>query len=282
MATSTKTAAKTARKTTARQAAAEPAPAAEATWERKGAARIETPKLAHIVAQRLRRRIANGELPPGSSLPREADLMAQFGVSRPALREALRVLEAESLISLGRGARAGATVMAPSMSQVAHYGTFYLVAHGTTLREIHEARSLIEPSIVMLLARQRPPALIGQLCESVQTGRDALATDLKSAMLATNRFHELLVEAAANRALSLLVGMLHDIAVVNYMALDEGSPDIAAMTRIVGKTLDMFDEMVGLLEAGKADEAAVFWRGYLTRATRILAGSGRADQALAL
>src|SRR4051812_10355634 len=118
MATSTKTAASSlpkaaARKTTARKAAPAPAPAPEATWERKGAARIETPKLAHIVAQRLRRRIANGELPPGSSLPREADLMTQFGVSRPALREALRVLEAESLISLGRGARAGATVMAP-------------------------------------------------------------------------------------------------------------------------------------------------------------------------
>src|SRR5947207_8293112 len=66
---------------------------------RRGAdlARIETPKLAHIVAARLRRRIITGELPPGSSLPREADLMAQFGVARPSLREALRVLEAEAL-----------------------------------------------------------------------------------------------------------------------------------------------------------------------------------------
>ena len=77
-------------------------------------ARLVVPKLSHIIADRLREQIARGELRQGDTLPPEAELVRQFGVSRPILRESLRVLEAESLIALGRGARAGAMVLSPS------------------------------------------------------------------------------------------------------------------------------------------------------------------------
>src|SRR5690606_38601467 len=76
-----------------------------ATFSRVG---IRAPKLSHLVAERLRAMIAAGELRPGDTLPSEAELLRQFNVSRPIMREALRVLEAESLIRLGRGALAGA------------------------------------------------------------------------------------------------------------------------------------------------------------------------------
>jgi len=209
--------------------------------------------------------------------------MLQFGVSRPALREALRVLEAESMIALGRGARTGATVMAPSMSHVAQQGTFYLVANGTTLREIHEARTLIEPSIVTRLARQRSPDLVAQLRACVEVGRKALAVaDFKDAMLAVNEYHELLLQGAGNQALNMLVGMLHDIAVANYLALDKEIADPAATKRTIGKSLEMLSEAADLIESGAPDAAGEFWKGYLARATRVLAGSGRADQTIAL
>ncbi len=74
---------------------------------------VRVPKTAELVAQHLRRLIVRGEIAEGESLPAEAELRAQFGVSRPILREAFRVLESESLIVVRRGARGGAIVRLP-------------------------------------------------------------------------------------------------------------------------------------------------------------------------
>src|ERR1700735_5100159 len=73
---------------------------------------IRAPKTAELIAAQLRRQIVSGELEEGLSLPSEAELMGQFHVSRPTLREAFRILEAESLIVIRRGAR-GARTTAP-------------------------------------------------------------------------------------------------------------------------------------------------------------------------
>src|SRR5207245_2326520 len=59
---------------------------------------VRVPKTAELVARSLRRQIIRGELGQGEALPSESALMEQFGVSRPTLREAFRVLESESLI----------------------------------------------------------------------------------------------------------------------------------------------------------------------------------------
>ena len=67
------------------------------------------------IAADLRDRIASGELAPGSALASEAELVAQFGVSRGTVRQALAALRAEGLISGGRGRRA--VVARPALSQ---------------------------------------------------------------------------------------------------------------------------------------------------------------------
>lgn len=248
-------------------------------WESGTTERIQTPKLAHIVADRLRRRIVTGELKPGGNLPSEAQLMEQFGISRPALREALRVLEAESLIAIGRGTRNGATILKPSMDSVAQQGTFYLVTHGTTLREIHDTRALIEPTVVAQLARAPKPERVAALRRCVAEGRAALADgDFRRALLTANDFHELLMEFADNRALALLVRMLHELAVVNYLALDELGSDTATQARVIGKSLELQSGLIDLIEQGKSEEAGNYWRDYLARGARILASTGRAGE----
>jgi len=65
------------------------------------------------IADEVRAAIVSGELAEGDSLGREPDLVERFGVSRPSLREALRILEAEGLITVVRGARGGVVVHAP-------------------------------------------------------------------------------------------------------------------------------------------------------------------------
>jgi GntR family transcriptional regulator, transcriptional repressor for pyruvate dehydrogenase complex len=76
---------------------------------------VRAPKTAELIAARLRGQIVRGELRPGSRLPPEAELQEQFGVSRPTLREAFRILEAESLLTVRRGACGGAQVVTPDL-----------------------------------------------------------------------------------------------------------------------------------------------------------------------
>jgi DNA-binding FadR family transcriptional regulator len=75
---------------------------------------VHVPKAAELVAEALRGRILRRELLPGDRLPAETMLMTQYGVSRPTLREALRLLEAQELLEVRRGARGGGVVRQPS------------------------------------------------------------------------------------------------------------------------------------------------------------------------
>ena len=67
-------------------------------------------RLAEQVADELRRRILGGELADGSVLPKEDELLLEFPVSKPSLREAMRILEAEGLLRVRRGKLGGAVV----------------------------------------------------------------------------------------------------------------------------------------------------------------------------
>jgi DNA-binding FadR family transcriptional regulator len=65
-----------------------------------------------MVATHLRRQIVLGELKEGDQLPSESVLMEEFGVSRPTLREAFRILEAEGAITAPCGVRGAALTLA--------------------------------------------------------------------------------------------------------------------------------------------------------------------------
>ncbi|WP_459976700.1 FadR/GntR family transcriptional regulator, partial [Mycobacterium avium] len=78
-------------------------------------------RAAEVIAGQIRRRIIRGELGEGEALPTENELLIQFGVSRPTLREAIRVLESESLIEVKRGSRGGIRVSVPRVEIAAHY-----------------------------------------------------------------------------------------------------------------------------------------------------------------
>src|SRR5436190_15156949 len=105
---------------------------------------LRVPKTAELVASHLRRQIVRGELKEGDALPPESALMEHFGVSRPTLREAYRVLESEALISVRRGARGGARVHIPDGDVAARYAGLVLQFRGTTLADVYAARSAIE------------------------------------------------------------------------------------------------------------------------------------------
>jgi GntR family transcriptional repressor for pyruvate dehydrogenase complex len=228
--------------------------------------RIRAPKLAHVVADHLRLKIVSGELKLGDSLPSEGELLKQLGISRPTLREALRVLEYEGLIQLGRGARAGASVLSFSIETAAKYGALYLASQAATLGEINEVRMLLEPPLVSVLAGRAKNDLVRQLKESLKSQREALeADDYVGAVRAISDFHGRLVTFSQNRTLSLLVGMLSEILPDAYAKLLLNGSDATkrAVRRRTQKSSEAHAELVEIILRRQPSEAEIYWRGYM-------------------
>src|ERR1700739_234526 len=117
-----------------------------------------------MLAAHLRRQIVLGELKEGDQLPSESVLMEQFGVSRPTLREAFRILEAEGAITVRRGgrggargraagsgavtgrraARGGARVRLRGIGCAARQVGLVLQYRGTLLSDVYEIRTVLE------------------------------------------------------------------------------------------------------------------------------------------
>ncbi|WP_211177474.1 FadR/GntR family transcriptional regulator [Pseudonocardia acidicola] len=221
--------------------------------------------MAELVAGHLRRQIVRGELSEGEALPSEAALMEQFRVSRPTLREAFRVLESESLISVRRGAHGGARVQVPDADVAARYAGLILEHRGTTLEDVYEARIVIEPPMVALLAERRSDADVARL-RAALVDHDAAADEPLRSIRTHTAFHALLTELTGNQTLKVLSGMLERIIEMANLAHVENDLGTPAHERASRKGLNAHRRIVDLIEAGDVAGAEELWRRHLTEA----------------
>src|ERR1700748_3750211 len=98
--------------------------------------RFRPPPIADLVASQLRDDILSGRLKEGDVLPSQESLMAEFGVSPPALREAIHILETDGLISVRRGNVGGAVVHPPSAARTAHMISMVLQSRAATPSDV--------------------------------------------------------------------------------------------------------------------------------------------------
>ena len=180
--------------------------------------RIRVPKTSEIVADHFRGQIVRGELKEGDSLPPEGQLMANLGISRPTLREAFRILEAESLISVVRGSRTGARVHAPSVELVSRYAGYVLQSFGTTISDLYQARLAIEPQVVRWLSTKPERIAIKRLRAEIERLRVLLTSNrLDDFLEAVNEFHATLVDVGLLR----FPGRDLDVEVIDPLAVDQ-------------------------------------------------------------
>ena len=226
---------------------------------------VRVPKTSELVADELRRKIVDGRLEPGDTLPSEAALMQEFAVSRPTLREAFRVLESESLISIRRGARGGARVQVPSGDVAARYAGLVLQYRGASLRDLYDARTVIEAPCAGLVARSHGPDDVRRLREAVAEA-ERLVDDPSAFIRSHMQFHALLVELAGSHTLTMLNGMVRhliDRANWSYVDRDAGTPQNLRANR---RGLRAHAEVVALIAAGEAEQAERLWRLHLDEA----------------
>jgi len=247
----------------------------------KGAAHgvegVRVHKLSHLVADRLRHQIVNCELKVGDSLPAENELLDAYKVSRPTLREALRILESEALIEVSRGSRTGPTVLGPSIDRVAQYASQVLVSRKTTLADVHAARAYLEPAVVRSLASRPQEAVVEQLRQSNERQSAALAAgNFEEVLVQINAFHESLVYLSGNESLMLIVGILHKISASVYSkVLTQGTlGNESRLVENMRKSVAGHARLVQLIAEAKADEAETFWRTYMERTLQFMQRTG--------
>ncbi|HYH51425.1 MAG TPA: FCD domain-containing protein [Acidimicrobiia bacterium] len=220
---------------------------------------MSMPTAAQLVAHDIRRRIVLGELADGESLPPEATLMAQYGISRPTFREALRILQSESLLTIRRGSRGGARVHAPNIEPVAHAAGLLLQHQGTTLEDVYEAMRIIEPPAAGLLARQSSRTARKALREALDDERAAADDPAKFAMAST-LFHEAVIRLAGNRTLALFGGILHEILEAHSELVYRTETNPARRSQ---HSAAAHEGLVELVEARDAAAAEQHWRAHL-------------------
>ncbi|MET0361570.1 MAG: GntR family transcriptional regulator [Sphingobium sp.] len=231
---------------------------------------VRFPKTAELVADDIRKRIIRGDLREGDYLPLEGELKTTLGISRPTLREAFRILEAEKLISVVRGSRTGARVHAPTAQAVSRYAGFVLQSQGTTVKDIYDSRLAIEPFCAWRLAKARDE----KAADALQAEAERLSIMVDEGryiefMIGLVEFHRLLVEQAGNRTLLLITDMLHDVLAEHQVDLFKRRPlDPETQKKRAHWGIRSFSKLVTLIRHGDADRAFAHWQLHIVNANR--------------
>jgi DNA-binding FadR family transcriptional regulator len=170
---------------------------------------LHSPRLADLVAGILRERILSGQVEDGGMLARQEDLLEEFKVSPPSMREALRILESEGLITVMRGNVGGAIVHAAPVRTAAYTMAMVLQARNVELADVGLALQSLEPVCAGMCARRpdRMETLVPSL-RAIQADTVAAAHDLELVSFHARRFHEVIVERCGSETMIVLVGAL--------------------------------------------------------------------------
>jgi GntR family transcriptional repressor for pyruvate dehydrogenase complex len=171
---------------------------------------MRSPRVADVIARELRQRILSGALRDGESLPKQDELIAQFEAGLPAVREALRILELEGLISVRRGNVGGAVVHLPTLNEAAYMAALNIESRGGELRDVASALSRLEPMCAELCAERpdRAESVVPALEQSIALLQKQLDGEPVAFNEASHDFHRGLVEHCGNEAMRAAAGML--------------------------------------------------------------------------
>lgn len=163
------------------------------------------------ISKAIRDRLSSGELGPGSKLPPERDLAVELGVSRPAVREALRTLEISGVVRLAKGPHGGAFICDGDAQMLTRTLGDLVLLGQLSLPNLAEARAIIMDMIVRLAVARATEEDFARLEKTIDTIEATvhIGKRVPEAML----FFRQLAEATHNDVLVLLVEAISEIII---------------------------------------------------------------------
>jgi DNA-binding FadR family transcriptional regulator len=165
----------------------------------------------------------------GQVLGSEDELIERFGVSRAALREAVRIVEHHGVARMRRGPGGGLVVTAPDGEAIRRAISLHLVYAGVTAGDILEARAAVELAATAAATEHIDEAGIARLREVVAE-EEALGADaIRSGR--TRDLHVAIAEVSGNHATALLVDVLSVLNEALLIGDGQGGVDLSLYPR---------------------------------------------------
>jgi DNA-binding GntR family transcriptional regulator len=201
-----------------------------ASWTAEPMGRIAAPLREQVIAA-LRQAILDFQLKPGQRLV-ERELIEQLGVSRTTIREALRELTSEGLVTVVP--QRGAMVSAPSLEEAV---------------DLYEVRAALESLVVQHFVERASDEQVEQLVATVDNLESVTDTteNIREALAAKDQFYAVLVAGAKSAALQqLLEGIQARVQILRATSMSE-----------VGRSSQVVAELRGVVDAVRKRDAAL-------------------------
>jgi GntR family transcriptional repressor for pyruvate dehydrogenase complex len=176
-------------------------------------------KTAMLLAQKIVGEITDDGLESGTPLPPESQMLAEYGVARGTLREALRFLEIQGVITIKTGPGGGPVVGQADSRALGSMIAMLLQMHHTPFRAIVEARQVIEPVLAAKAALRVETAELVEIHNSILRMEENL-DDLDFFLEENQNFHSLLALAAGNQVFGLMIQSLNWITDGSPLGVD--------------------------------------------------------------
>jgi DNA-binding GntR family transcriptional regulator len=223
-------------------------------WSAEPLGRIAAPLREQVTAS-LRQAILDFSLQPGQRLV-ERELIERLGVSRTTIREAIRELAAEGIVTVVP--QKGAIVTAPSLDDAT---------------DLYEVRASLESLVVQRFVERANDEQVGRLAQTVEdfAAATTATTSIRDVLKAKDRFYTVLIEGARSAALQqLLESIQARVQVLRATSMSEP-----------GRPLEVVDELRGIVSAithRDAELAASRCAAHIRRASITALAHLRAEQ----
>jgi DNA-binding FadR family transcriptional regulator len=228
-----------------------------------------------LVADKLREQIVSGAYPDGHRLAKEEILRQEFGVGRPAMREAMRILESEGLITVLRGNQGGALVRSPQPAQTAYSLGLVLVSRGVDTTDVGRALRELEPACAGLCAARsdRQHSVLPRLAK-LQRESEAQLDDASAASATFRQFHEAIVAQCGNQTLAVVAGALEALWTCHVATATALAPRPRSTSELK-RSHDEHGRILEMIEAGDVDGARDALMAHIVRVQQLPTAANR-------
>lgn len=240
--------------------------------------RVPQNRIAETVAATLRARILGSD--SDYRLPTQDQLVEEFGVSYPSMREALRILETEGLVTVRRGKVGGADAHRPDETSAAYHLGLVLQGGGVTLGDLADGLETLEPLCAAAVARRadRAEVVLPALRANLDRAAELVGDGVEFTRTA-REFHDLLVAFTPTATIRYVISSLVALWTAQEQSWAEnraalGKYPSAASSR---SALKAHRRIVEEIESGHADRAQELARAHLAATQAVVLDRFDAD-----